>query len=204
MAGEKMSKSLGNTLSIDALLRRVRGVELRYYLVAPHYRSSIEFSDSALQEAVAAYRRIESFVHRVRERIGVPEPGPLCAEFAAAMDDDLGTPGALAAVHNTVREGNTALDAANHRAALGAASSVRAMTAVLGLDPLDPQWARGDANDTASTALSTLVDDLLAQRQEARARRDFAAADEVRGRLAAAGIAVEDSPDGPTWSLKDA
>jgi cysteinyl-tRNA synthetase len=203
MAGEKMSKSLGNTLSIDALLRRVRGVELRYYLVAPHYRSSIEFSDSALQEAVAAYRRIESFVHRVRERVGVPDPGTLCAEFVASMDDDLGTPGALAAVHNTVREGNTALDAGNHEAALGAASSVRAMTAVLGLDPLDPQWARSDGNDSASTALSTLVDDLLAQRQEARARRDFAAADEVRGRLAAAGIAVEDSPDGPTWSLKD-
>jgi cysteinyl-tRNA synthetase len=204
MAGEKMSKSLGNTLSIDALLRRVRGVELRYYLVGPHYRSSIEFSDAALQEAVAAYRRIESFVHRVRERVGVPEPGMLCAEFTAAMDDDLGTPGALAAVHTTVREGNIALDTGDHRAALGAASSVRAMTAVLGLDPLERQWARGDGSDTASTALSTLVDDLLAQRQEARAHRDFAAADEVRGRLAAAGIAVEDSPDGPTWSLKDA
>ncbi len=203
MAGEKMSKSLGNTLSIDALLRRARGVELRYYLVAPHYRSSIEFSDAALQEAVAAYRRIESFVHRVRERVAAPEPGLLCAEFVASMDDDLGTPGALAAVHNAVREGNTALDAGDHNAALGAASSVRAMTAVLGLDPLDPQWARGDGNDTASAVLSTLVDDLLAQRQEARARRDFAAADELRGRLAAAGIAVEDSPDGPTWSLKD-
>ena len=159
-----MSKSLGNTLSIDALLRRVRGVELRYYLVAPHYRSSIEFSDAALPEAVAAYRRIESFVHRVRERVGAPEPGTLCAEFVASMDDDLGTPGALAAVHTTVREGNTALDAGNHEAALGAASSVRAMTAVLGLDPLDPQWARGEASDAASTALSTLVDDLLAQR----------------------------------------
>jgi cysteinyl-tRNA synthetase len=203
MAGEKMSKSLGNTLSIDALLKRVRGVELRYYLVAPHYRSSVEFSDAALQDAVAAYRRIESFVNRVRERVGVPEPGSLAAEFVASMDDDLGTPGALAAVHTTVREGNTALDAGDHQAALGAASSVRAMTAVLGLDPLDPQWSRSDGNDSASTALSTLVDDLLAQRQEARARRDFAAADEVRGRLAAAGIAVEDSPDGPTWSLKD-
>ena len=79
MAGEKMSKSLGNTLSIDALLRRVRGVELRYYLVAPHYRSSIEFSDAALSEAVAAYRRIESFVHRVRERVGVAASRARCA-----------------------------------------------------------------------------------------------------------------------------
>ena len=204
MAGEKMSKSLGNTLSIDALLRRVRGVELRYYLVAPHYRSSIEFSDAALSEAVAAYRRIESFVHRVRERVGAPEPGTLPSAFVASMDDDLGTPGALAAVHTTVREGNTALDAGDHESALGAAASVRAMTGVLGLDPFDPQWARAEGSEAASTALSTLVDDLLARRQDARARRHFAAADEVRGRLAAAGIVVEDSPDGPTWSLKDA
>ncbi|MDN5934144.1 MAG: cysteine--tRNA ligase, partial [Pseudonocardia sp.] len=125
MGGEKMSKSLGNTLGIDVLLRRVRGVELRYYLVGPHYRSAIEFSDPALQEAVSAYRRIESFVHRVRERIGTPEPGMLCADFTAALDDDLGTPGALAAIHGTVREGNTALDAGDRVAAAGAASSVR-------------------------------------------------------------------------------
>jgi cysteinyl-tRNA synthetase len=204
MGGEKMSKSLGNTLSIDALLRRVRGVELRYYLVGPHYRSSIEFSDAALQESVAAFRRIESFVHRVRERVGAPEPGELCKQFINAMDDDLGTPGALAAVHNKVREGNVALDAGEHAAAADAAASVRAMTAILGLDPLDPKWVRAEAGDTTTAALSTLVSDMLAQRQEARARRDFAAADEVRGRLTAAGIVVEDSPDGPTWSLKDA
>jgi cysteinyl-tRNA synthetase len=204
MGGEKMSKSLGNTLSIDALLRRVRGVELRYYLVGPHYRSSIEYSDTALHEAVAAYRRIESFVHRVRERIGTPEPGELSPEFVAAMDDDLGTPGALAAIHGAVREGNIALDAGDRQAALRAAESVRAMTGVLGLDPLDPRWVEGDgAADAASGALSSLVEDLLAQRQEARARRDFASADELRDRLTAAGVSVEDSPDGPTWSLKD-
>jgi cysteinyl-tRNA synthetase len=96
------------------------------------------------------------------------------------------------------------LDTGDHRSAVGAASSVRAMTSVLGLDPLDPRWLRADAGDTANTALSTLVSDMLAQRQEARARRDFAAADEVRGRLTAAGVVVEDSPDGPIWSLKDA
>jgi cysteinyl-tRNA synthetase len=204
MGGEKMSKSLGNTLSIDALLQRVRGVELRYYLVGPHYRSSIEYSDTALQESVSAYRRIESFVHRVRERLGVPAPGVLGAEFTAAMDDDLGTPAALAAVHGAVREGNAALDAGDRAAASGAASSVRAMTAVLGLDPLDPLWVEGDRSaDTATGALGALVEDLLVQRQEARARRDFAAADEVRNRLTAAGVSVEDSPDGPTWSLKD-
>jgi cysteinyl-tRNA synthetase len=204
MGGEKMSKSLGNTLSIDALLSRVRGVELRYYLVGPHYRSAIEYSEAALQESVSAYRRIESFVHRVRERIGTPEPGVLCAEFTAAMDDDLGTPGALAAIHGTVREGNTALDAGDREAAAGAASSVRAMTGILGLDPLDPRWIAGDAAADATTgALAALVEDLLEQRQDARARRDFAAADAIRGQLTAAGVSVEDSPDGPTWSLKD-
>jgi cysteinyl-tRNA synthetase len=204
MGGEKMSKSLGNTLSIDALLQRVRPVELRYYLVGPHYRSAIEYTDAALQEAVAAYRRIESFVHRVRERVGTPEPGAVSAEFTASMDDDLGTPGALAAIHGAVREGNIALDRGDRAAAGAAAGSVRAMAGVLGFDPLDPHWAEDDRSaDAATGALTTLVEDLLAQRQEARARRDFAAADEVRNRLTAAGISVEDSPDGPTWSLKD-
>ncbi|WP_212612548.1 cysteine--tRNA ligase [Pseudonocardia hierapolitana] len=204
MGGEKMSKSLGNTLSIEALLQRVRGVELRYYLVGPHYRSSIEYSDTALQEAVAAYRRIESFVHRVRERVGTPELGTVSPEFTAAMDDDLGTPAALAAIHGAVREGNAALDGGDRPSALAAAGSVRAMTGLLGLDPLDPHWAEADRSaDIATGALSALVEELLAQRQEARARRDFAAADDVRNRLTAAGIAVEDSPDGPTWSLKD-
>ncbi len=204
MGGEKMSKSLGNTLTIDALLRRVRGVELRYYLVGPHYRSAIEYSDAALQESVAAYRRIESFVHRVRERVGTPGIGGPTPDFAAALDDDLGTPGALASVHNAVREGNSALDTGDRAGAGRAAESVRAMTGLLGLDPLDPQWLVTDAAaDAATGALSTLVEDLLAQRQEAREGRDFATADAVRARLTAAGVSVEDSADGPTWSLKD-
>jgi cysteinyl-tRNA synthetase len=204
LGGEKMSKSVGNTLSIDALLARVRGAELRYYLVGPHYRSTIEYSDAALDESVAAYRRIESFVHRVRERVGRPDPSTVPPGFAAALDDDLGTPGALAVVHGAVRDGNTALDAGDRTGAFAAAEAVRAMTGVLGLDPLDPHWTAGPNDDDASTAaLAALVGDLLAQRQEARARRDFAVADGVRDRLTAAGVSVEDSPDGPTWSLKD-
>jgi cysteinyl-tRNA synthetase len=203
LGGEKMSKSLGNTLSIEALLQRVRGAELRYYLVGPHYRSMIEYSDAALDEAVAAYRRIESFVQRVRERVGLPEPGAVPPGFAAALDDDLGTPGALAVVHGAVRDGNVALDAGDRDGALEHAGAVRAMTGVLGLDPLDPRWAATGSDDAATTALAALVDDLLAQRQEARTRRDFATADGIRGRLTAAGVSVEDSPDGPTWTLKD-
>jgi len=204
MGGEKMSKSLGNTLTIDALLHRVRGVELRYYLVGPHYRSSIEYSDTAVQESAAAYRRIESFVHRVRERVGTPGIGELRPDFVAAMDDDLGTPGALAAIHGSVREGNTALDAGDRTGAERSAASVRAMADLLGLDPLDPRWLAADAgSDAAGRALTTLVEDLLAQRQEARRRKDFATADAVRARLTAAGVTVEDSADGVTWTLKD-
>jgi len=202
LSGEKMSKSLGNTLSIPATLRRVRAVELRYYLIAAHYRSAVEYSDGALNEAVVAYRRIESFVHRVRERCGLPEPRTWCAQFAAAMDDDLGTPAALAAIHASVREGNTALDAGEHLAALEAAGSVRAMTGVLGLDPLAEQWRSTSGADAASATLAALVDRLLAERTEARNRRDYATADAVRDQLLAAGIAVEDTPDGPVWTGK--
>jgi cysteinyl-tRNA synthetase len=205
LSGEKMSKSLGNTLSIPATLRRVRPVELRYYLIAAHYRSAIEYSDAALDEAVAAYQRIESFVHRVRERCGTPEPRellPWCAEFVAAMDDDLGTPAALAAIHNTVRVGNVALDAGDHIAAVGAAGSVRVMTAVLGLDPLADHWRSTSGSDATSAALGLLVDRLLAERAEARNRRDYATADAVRDQLLAAGITVEDTPDGPVWTVK--
>jgi cysteinyl-tRNA synthetase len=107
-------------------------------------------------------------------------------------------------VHGAVRDGNTALDAGDRDAALELAGAVRAMTGVLGLDPLDPRWAAGASDDAAATALAAVVGDLLAQRQDARAARDFAAADGIRSRLTAAGVSVEDSPDGPTWSLKDA
>jgi cysteinyl-tRNA synthetase len=202
LSGEKMSKSLGNTLSIPATLRRVRAAELRYYLIAAHYRSAIEYSDGALDEAVAAYQRIESFVHRVRERCGVPEPSVWCTNFVEAMDDDLGTPAALAAIHTTVHEGNTALDAGDHPTALAAAGSVRAMTGVLGLDPLADQWRPTSGSDAASAALAFLVDRLLAERAEARNRRDYVTADAVRDQLLAAGITVEDTPDGPVWTVK--
>ena len=205
MGGEKMSKSLGNTLQIEALLGRVRPAELRYYLVGPHYRSSIEYSDAALDEAVAAYRRIESFVHRVRERHGLPEvSAQVPAEFATALDDDLGTPGGLSVIHKLIREGNTALDAADAAGASRAASCVRATTGVLGLDPLAAGDADTGAADAARQALGTLVESLLERRRAARGERDFATADRLRDELLTAGIAVEDAADGSTWTLKDA
>ncbi len=204
MSGEKMSKSLGNTVAIPVMLQRFRAPELRYYLVTPHYRSAIEYSDDAVTEAAAAYRRCESFVHRVGERIGHASPGELAPAFVDAMDDDLGTPAAVAAVHDAVRAGNSALDAGDRDTALAAAGSVRAMLDVLGLDPLSDKWiSESSTVDTgAQRALTALVDELLADRQRARKERDFAASDAIRDRLLTAGITVEDTPDGPLWTVK--
>jgi cysteinyl-tRNA synthetase len=202
LGGEKMSKSLGNTALVDEVVKRVRPVELRYYLLAPHYRSAIEFTDAALEEAGAGYRRIESFVRRAAERVGADAGSPvLCADFTKALDDDLGTPAAVAAIHDLVREGNTALAEGNDDAVAGALGSVRAMLGVLGLDPLDAQWADGTGDDRLARATDGLVGLALEQRQAARARKDFAAADAIRDQLTALGVVVEDTPQGPRWEL---
>jgi cysteinyl-tRNA synthetase len=205
MAGEKMSKSLGNVLSIDQLLQTVRAPELRYYLVAPHYRSTIDYSPGAVAEAATAYQRIEGFLRRAQQRIGeIPATGELAVEFVAAMDADLATPAALGIVHTAVRDGNTALDAGDEALTRTTASAIRAMTGILGLDPLSPEWAESSAVDSGLTkALDVLVGRLLEARQRARAERDFAAADALRDDLLAAGVAVEDTPDGPQWTLKE-
>jgi cysteinyl-tRNA synthetase len=204
LGGEKMSKSLGNTALVDEVVTRVRPVELRYYLAAPHYRSTVEFTDAALEEAAAGYRRIESFVRRAAERVGADAGAPvLCAAFTEAMDDDLGTPAAVAAVHETVREGNTALAGTDDAAVAGALGSVRAMLGVLGLDPLDPRWAASSGDDRLVDVTDGLVRLALDQRAAARARKDFAAADAIRDSLGALGVQVEDTPQGPRWELKD-
>lgn len=203
MSGEKMSKSLGNVVSIPQLLRRVRAPELRYYLVTPHYRSTIEYSEAAMHDAVAGYRRIESFLRHTVQRTGVVEPGMLRAEFTAAMDDDLGTPAAMAAVHDVVRAGNSALEHGDEQQARSAAGSVRAMTDIMGLDPLSEKWTDSSTVDSGmEAALGTLVEDALARRQHAREQRDFATADALRDRLLAAGIVIEDTKNGSQWTLK--
>jgi cysteinyl-tRNA synthetase len=207
-SGEKMSKSLGNSLIVPEVLRKVRGIELRYYLVAAHYRSHVEFSFEALEEAAAGFRRIENFLDRAAttgttagsttgSAVGL---GEVPEAFAAAMDDDLGTPAAVAVLYDAVREGNRQL-AAGEDATVSAAS-VRAMLEVLGLDPADPAWPSGGGADAGLTnAVDVLVAGLLEQRAEARAAKDFATADAIRDRIKAAGIEVEDTPAGPKWSL---
>jgi cysteinyl-tRNA synthetase len=202
LGGEKMSKSLGNTALVDEVVQRVRPVELRYYLIAPHYRSTIEFTDEALAEAGVAYRRIEHFVRRAAERVGADAGSSvLCAEFSAALDDDLGTPAAVAAIHETVRQGNTALADGDDAAVAGALGSVRAMLGVLGLDPLDPRWAAGGSDERLTQVTDGLVSLALEQRQAARARKDFAAADAIRNQLTTLGVSVEDTPQGTRWEL---
>ncbi|HEX4976937.1 MAG TPA: DALR domain-containing protein, partial [Nocardioides sp.] len=203
-AGEKMSKSLGNTLSIPSVLQRTRAIDLRFYMVAAHYRSHVEFSFEALDEAATGFARIEHFLTRARDVLGEVPVGTWCAEFAEAMDDDLGTPAAVAAIHNVVREGNKLLAGGPSDALRGAAGSVRAMLAVLGVDPFDDHWAGsgGSAREERLTAaVDALVSSLLDKRAEARAAKDFAAADAIRDQLKAAGIELEDTPQGPQWSL---
>ena len=213
LAGEKMSKSLGNSLLVDVMITEVRPAELRYYLGQAHYRSELEYSPEALAEAAAAYRRIEGFVTRAAEAgadvpgggqdgssPGAPAAAALPAGFSAAMDDDLGVPQALAVVHEAVTEGNSALAAGDLAGAAKQAADVRAMMAVLGLDPLAEHWSGGGSG--LSSVVDALVTVALRQRQAARDRKDYAAADAIRDELLSAGILVEDTPRGPRWELR--
>ncbi len=199
MSGEKMSKSLGNVLSVPNILTQVRPVELRYYLGSAHYRSMLEYSEQALQEAAQGYRRIEAFL----DRVGSVEIGQWTSAFEEAMDDDIAVPRALAEIHNTVRAGNAALDQGEEQSARELAGAVRAMTAVLGVDPQAKQWQEAHDSDSnaAWTALDVLVKAELQRRADARAAKNWTVADEVRDRLKAAGISVTDTPSGPEWSL---
>ncbi|UIJ35989.1 cysteine--tRNA ligase [Allobranchiibius sp. GilTou73] len=203
LGGEKMSKSLGNTLAVTEITKTVRPLVLRYYLGAVHYRSTIEYHEGSLDEAAAAVSRIEGFLERALGGAPTAFDAGLPQAFSAAMDDDLNVSGALAVVFDTVREGNIALDEHESAKARELALQVVAMTDVLGVNPYAPEWA-SDGGDRSGLALGSLVDALIDQRAAARAAKDFAAADRVRDQLAAAGVVVEDTADGARWSLAEA
>lgn len=204
MAGEKMSKSLGNSLIVSEVLRVTPAPVVRLALLAAHYRSMVEYSDVTVSEAAANWERFTNFVTRAVEFAG--EEGstgcPLPDAFVAAMDDDVNTAAALAVVHEQVRLGNTALGDGDKAGVLSALQSVRGMLDVFGLDPLSDHWRTESSDGSAYAALDTLVGRLLAERVEARLDKDWARADAIRDGLLAAGVVVEDAVGGARWYLK--
>ena len=220
MSGEKMSKSLGNTARVSEVTANHDPRAVRYFLLAPHYRSTIEFSPSdehtqgSLDEADKAIARIDGFLERagqVCDRAGIdPTNLPTDAQvpelderFTRAMDDDLGTPAAVATLFTTINEGNKAIDASDAPAVAAHLGQLRVMLGVLGLDPDDPVWAssRSTQSDKLEPVVDGLVQAMLTQRSEARARKDWATADSIRDVLTHLGLVIEDTPDGARWSL---
>jgi len=205
-AGEKMSKSLGNSLVVTEVAKRVRPIELRWYLASAHYRSNLEFSDSALQESAVAFQRIKNFVERAAAIVGDVDftNSVMCADFETAMNEDLNVPAALAALHEVVGEGNTLLaKKADLAAVKGCLTSVRQMLDVLGVDPLSPTWADDSKNsERLESALDYFVQQSIAVRNAAKENKNFDAADAIRDSLRNAGITLEDTSDGVRWNLE--
>jgi cysteinyl-tRNA synthetase len=200
-SGEKMSKSLGNSLQVHELLKSVRGIELRWYLGSAHYRSMLEFSHEALAESATAFRRIEGFLTRSVEILGT-QPTPVISQaFTDAMNDDLAVPTALASISEALRAGNSAITAGDQAVIASAANEIRGALEVLGCDPFDSAFTSAAAGEDMTTALDGVIQLALAQRTAARERKDFAASDSIRDGLAALGITIEDTAQGPRWSI---
>jgi len=194
-SGEKMSKSLGNSLQVVEILKKVRGIELRWYLGSAHYRSMLEFSFEALNESATAFKRIEAFLSRAEIILGKAPEILIADEFASAMNDDLAVPLGLAFISESMRIGNTAGE--DKKVIAKTAGEIRGVLSILGCDPKDAAFASSKSNDLAMDGLIKLA---LEQREAARVRKDFTAADQIRDQIAALGITVEDTSNGPRWS----
>jgi len=194
-SGEKMSKSLGNSLQVVEILKKVRGIELRWYLGSAHYRSMLEFSFEALAESATAFKRIEAFLSRAASVLGKPVEILIADEFKQAMNDDLAVPQALAFISESMRIGNSSTD--DKKIIAKSAGEIRGALSILGCDPQDQVFASSKSNDLAMDGLIKLA---LEQREAARVRKDFQAADQIRDQIAALGITVEDTSNGPRWS----
>jgi len=199
-AGEKMSKSLGNSLLVTEILKRVRGVELRWYLGSAHYRSMLEFSFEALEESAVAFSRIENFLNRAIETLG-KNPEPLISkDFAKLMDEDLAVPQALALVSELLKSGNSALTSGDSKSVSESAANIRGVLSILGCDPFEAAFAQSGSGNL-NEAMDGLIALLLEQREAARLRKDFSAADSIRDRITSLGITIEDTAQGPRWSV---
>ena len=194
-SGEKMSKSLGNSLQVAEILKKVRGIELRWYLGSAHYRSMLEFSFEALAESATAFRRIEAFLSRAESILGKEAELLIADEFAKAMNDDLAVPQALAFIAESMRIGNSAAE--DKKIIAKTAGEIRGALSVLGCDPRDAAFAMPQSKNGAIDGLIKLA---LEQREAARLRKDFVAADQIRDQIASLGITVEDTSSGPRWS----
>jgi cysteinyl-tRNA synthetase len=199
-SGEKMSKSLGNSLQVNEILKTVRGIELRWYLGGAHYRSMLEYSPAALEESAVNFRRIESFLKRATELIGEQPALQLSDAFKDAMDDDLAVPTALASISENLRIGNQAITDNDKKAVAKNANEIRGALDVLGCDPFDPAFVQSAASDL-TPALDGVIKLALTERASARERKDFAASDAIRDGLADLGITIEDTAQGPRWSI---
>ncbi|CAB4914660.1 unannotated protein [freshwater metagenome] len=201
-SGEKMSKSLGNSLLVETILERVRGIELRWYLGSAHYRSMLEYSESALDESAVAFRRIEAFLKRATEMMG-ELPTPIVSDaFSAAMNDDLAVPTGLATISENLRTGNQGITDADHVVVSKSASEIRGALGILGCDPCDSHFEDKSGNDMTH-AMDGVVKLALQERASARERKDFKASDAIRDGLLALGITIEDTAQGPRWSIME-
>ena len=194
-SGEKMSKSLGNSLQVSEILKQVRAIELRWYLASAHYRSMLEFSFDALSESATAFRRVEAFLSRAKAVIGAEITTLISDEFRDVMNDDLAVPQSLALLSEYMRIGNLASE--DKKVLAKTAGQIRGILSILGCDPFDPNFVAAKSNNAALDGLIKLA---LDQRQAARERKDFKAADEIRDQIASLGITVEDTTNGPRWS----
>lgn len=209
IAGEKMAKSVGNVLDLESLLAQAPAPVIRFALSSVHHRSMIEWSDDTLPLAAKQWGRLSGFVEEATARVGAPDvvfmtPDELPAGFTAALNDDLNVAAALAIIYEHVKSGRKALAEGDADTVIQELTSVRSMLDVLGLDPGSPQWSASDTDfegEALQSALSVMVEEVLAERAEARAAKDWARADALRDRLAAAGIQVEDGANQAQWRL---
>ena len=209
VSGQKMSKSLGNSVLVSDVLTDSNALALRYYLGSAQYRSVLDYSDGVLQEAEATVERIATFLERAIRKLdgtkflkkqNLAKPS-FPAKFSQAMNDDLNLPAALAVLHEIVRDGNSSLDEDRLPEAARAYAEAIAMLDVLNINPQASFWKRSGFSEEAMAALDGLIQSLITQRNQARDNKDFETSDRIRDQLKAVGVVLEDSADSTHWSL---
>ncbi len=215
VGGDKMSKSLGNSVFASDLFESFSPLALRYFLTGASYRSILDFSPEAMERSAASLERLSNFLQRARQSLGASVPVlpdvsdgyatrtvDVPVEFAAALDDDLGIPRALSVVFAQVTEGAKLLDAGGDPEGLTRiVAEVELMLDILGVNPSAAVWAGSATDEKAESALDSLVATLADKRAEAKRDKDYATADAIRDELAAAGVVIEDTADGYRYHL---